>query len=285
VKRHEAFAGILAVRSDLSPADERALDAHLGACPDCRRLADEYALQDAFLRRLQLPAPPETLREGVFAKVERRGVAGSWPMRRWVLRCAPVAAMSLAVAALATWPGPSGGNALLRRAAAPTLRLGHLVAPTPAPRDFSAQSTSQFGPRAPTSPEPINGGLLATGISHGLRVWLVVPRRVYPRDALAQVTVRLQNVSPRDVLLAGAESGIAVENVDAEGRVACPCVSGKLSHARPPLPALRLRPGQSVARTTYVALRAPFLQASISLQQPSRIVQSPRVGLIVVPGS
>jgi len=42
---------------------------------------------------------------------------------------------------------------------------------------------------------PLTGEYLVTGVSHGVKLTLIVPRKAYPRDALVQVTIILKNLS------------------------------------------------------------------------------------------
>ncbi|MGN6812314.1 MAG: zf-HC2 domain-containing protein [Thermomicrobiales bacterium] len=53
--------------SDLTPAELRAMQAHVATCPDCAALLDGYRQTRSLLRALPQPLPPARLRPAVFA--------------------------------------------------------------------------------------------------------------------------------------------------------------------------------------------------------------------------
>ena len=75
------------VDNELEPDARRRVEAHLGACPDCRRLLDEIRVMateaDGLVASLDLPAPASA--PGLSAPVERRsgGNPEPRPLRRW----------------------------------------------------------------------------------------------------------------------------------------------------------------------------------------------------------
>ncbi len=90
----------------LGPARDAALDAHLAACPDCRRVEEEYRANRAALRRLPAPAAPRDLPARTFAALEfearRVGPARAAPVlqARGARRSGGVAIGSLLTVAL-----------------------------------------------------------------------------------------------------------------------------------------------------------------------------------------
>jgi hypothetical protein len=54
---------------------------------------------------------------------------------------------------------------------------------------------------SPAAQAQTRGPLTVVGVSHGVSISLVIPRRSYPRDALVQFTVTIRNVSRRTLFL------------------------------------------------------------------------------------
>jgi hypothetical protein len=99
-------------------------------------------------------------------------------------------------------------------------------------------------------------------------------RRSYPRNALVRVTVRLENVSGHTVLVSGNNPAMVVVS-DASHQVVywpdAPFMGQELfgqSMAR--RPTIHLRPHHHLARSFFVILRGPFLQAQATLGAPAK---------------
>lgn len=111
-------------------------------------------------------------------------------------------------------------------------------------------------------------------VMHGVKLSLSVPRRTYPRNALVTVTVRLENVSRRTVLVSGNNpSTVAV--LDASHQAVywpeMPFMGQELfDHSVPRRPTISLRPHHHLTRSYFVILRGPLLQAQATLGTPGK---------------
>lgn len=110
--------------------------------------------------------------------------------------------------------------------------------------------------------------------THGVKLLLSIPRQTYPRNALVRVTVRLQNVSRHTVLVSGNNPALVVV-LDASHQVVyradTPFMGQELfdqSMAR--RPTIHLRPHHHLARSYFVILRGPLLQAQATLGAPAK---------------
>jgi len=95
--------------------------------------------------------------------------------------------------------------------------------------------------------------------SQGLNLTLMVPRTVYPRDALVRVTVTVQNASPHAMTIAdsGGRLGLWVDVLNVSGTVVYSSegqgsIPGQLV---PPVQTRVLQPGQSLQAHPYIVLR------------------------------
>jgi len=130
-----------------------------------------------------------------------------------------------------------------------------------------------------------DGSVSTSATSGGLRLTITVPRRSYPRDALAPMKVSMRNVSSHAIgylRLGVAAPGYAVpqaEVLDASGRVVFPPAMPYFPPLPGPAPFVqRLDPGQTVAQTQYVVMRGARIRASqaFTLQaQPNPSVRRP----------
>lgn len=114
-----------------------------------------------------------------------------------------------------------------------------------------------------------DGPVTAETVSHGVRVFLFIPRRVYPRDALVQFTVTLQNVSHQDRYLQdwppdwGGPYSPHILMRTARGRLV---YEEALSSFLAPTPGTLadnyvLHPGATLTRLVRFVLQAPQVQA------------------------
>jgi hypothetical protein len=124
-----------------------------------------------------------------------------------------------------------------------------------------------------TGAAPVSAVQIET-TTHGVKLSLSVPRRSYPRNALVRVTVRLENVSGHTVLVSGNNPAMVVVS-DASHQVVywpdAPFMGQELfgqSMAR--RPTIHLRPHHHLARSFFVILRGPFLQAQATLGAPAK---------------
>lgn len=139
---------------------------------------------------------------------------------------------------------------------------------------------------------PISGAAAARShsitvetVSRGLRLTLIVPGSVYPRNALIRVTLLLQNVSSRDMVLdEDCGQGPYAEDTSRSGNEilnsklpGVPLMPGScLSSASP-----RIAPGHILAFNDYVVLRGPGIRA---FDPAGRIETRPAV-VTLVPGT
>lgn len=97
---HGRAREMLARRAELTPRDERRLQEHVEQCPECLRLAADYALQNRLLSALPQAAPPPGLRQSVLNSIDK--TAAPHPARfflpRWSAGLAAVAVLSGVVA-------------------------------------------------------------------------------------------------------------------------------------------------------------------------------------------
>ncbi len=111
--------------------------------------------------------------------------------------------------------------------------------------------------------------ITVSAVSHGVRIALLIPRHVYPRDALVQFTVTLQNISRRDRYLQdwppdwGGRYSPHVRMRTAGGRLV---YEEELSSFVAPTPGSSggnyiLRPGATLTRHIRFVLEAGQVQA------------------------
>lgn len=111
-------------------------------------------------------------------------------------------------------------------------------------------------------------------VTHGVKLSLRIPRQTYPKNGLVKVTVRLENVSRHTVLVSGNNPSMVVVS-DASQQVVywpdAPFMGQELfgqSMAR--RPTIHLRPHHHLARSYFVILRGPLLQAHATLGVPAK---------------
>jgi hypothetical protein len=114
-----------------------------------------------------------------------------------------------------------------------------------------------------------NGAVTTWVMSGGLKLTLTVPRRSYPRDALAQVQVTLQNVTNHDVgyLTPGYTSigyyAPQAEVLNAAGTIVFPSAMPYLPALPGPVPSLApLHPGGTVSVSEYIVVRGARIRAT-----------------------
>jgi hypothetical protein len=119
--------------------------------------------------------------------------------------------------------------------------------------------------------QPVTGQRVEV-TSSGIMLSLVVPQRHYPRDALARVTVQLQNVSQQIVTVAEpCTSDNPVVQVTNGRHVVYPPLLALPGGVRPscnapaPPTPLYLQPGGVVKGPHFVIVRAPNLRAVVTL--------------------
>jgi len=106
-------------------------------------------------------------------------------------------------------------------------------------------------------------------VTHGVKLSVSVPRRTYPENALVNVTVRLQNLTPHNVFMSG-NNGFSVAVLDSGHHLVYSADSpfmdasffAQMGMRRPPV---TLRPHRTTARSIFVIMRGPFLQAQVIL--------------------
>jgi hypothetical protein len=119
-----------------------------------------------------------------------------------------------------------------------------------------------------TGAAPVSAVQIET-TTHGVKLFLSIPRRTYPRNALVRVTVRLQNISRRTVLVSGNNPSTVVV-LDASHRAVywpdTPFLGQALfGESVPPRLPLKLRPQQRPVNSFFLILRGPLLQAEATL--------------------
>src|SRR5947209_4660320 len=152
--------------------------------------------------------------------------------------------------------------------------------PFPAPGLKTVYGASRAGQAATT-----------WAVAGGLKLSLTVPRRTYPRNALAQVTVNLQNVSSRVVgyRVPGVDlPGVTapqVEVLDSSGRIVFPPAMPFMPPLfGPPATIQPLQPGQTVRANEYIVVRGARIRASEPFASTwSQVVQRPPNELVTRP--
>lgn len=130
-------------------------------------------------------------------------------------------------------------------------------------------------------------GIRVDTISHNVRLSLIVPKQVYPQNALVRVTVQVQNLSNHSMDL-GATSGRycpttspGVQVIDKIGTIVYPPEVSNYSICTPHPSSAILRPKRVIQRRLLVILRAPYLQAVVTI---GKGIESAILPLRLVPG-
>jgi len=113
------------------------------------------------------------------------------------------------------------------------------------------------------------GAITTWAIAGGLKLTLTIPRRSYPRDALARVRVSIRNVAKHDVgywttgvNLPGVASPQA-EVLDRSGRIVFPPAMPYMPPLPGPPPTLvPLKAGQTIGMNEYIVVRGAGVRAS-----------------------
>lgn len=110
--------------------------------------------------------------------------------------------------------------------------------------------------------------------THGVKLTLSMPRRSYPRNALVRVTVGLENVSRRAVLVSG-NNPATVAVLDTSRQVVywpdTPFMGQELfGQSMPRRPTIHLPPHHHLTRSFFVILSGPLLQAQTTLGVPGK---------------
>ena len=126
-------------------------------------------------------------------------------------------------------------------------------------------------------------------VSHGVKLTLMVPRRVYPRNALVRVVVTLRNLSQQDVQISG--QGMFCCGQYSLGAVVRD-TSGQILYASdrretplgPGLSPLTVAPRHSMSQRVFLVLRADRVQGVVQVQKGSdySTVQTPIVTVRLV---
>ena len=145
---HDRFEEMLARRSELTPAEEQRLEAHLRDCPQCRATAAAYEQQTRLLRSLPPVEPPAALRAGVLAGIQQVPPRRRWWSPRPVAFLGPATAVLLVVAALAVHNLHPGGGA--NDSSAPAAQSTPV---TYGPASGTAGSSSRGSHRPSSQPE------------------------------------------------------------------------------------------------------------------------------------
>jgi len=116
-----------------------------------------------------------------------------------------------------------------------------------------------------------------SAVSHGVKLTLVVPRRVYPRNALVRVVVTMRNLSRQDVQILGQGSyccfpytlGAVVRDMSDQIVYPGDRIESTLG---PPLSPLTVAPRHSMSQRVYLVLRAGRVQGVGQVQEGADIV-------------
>jgi len=123
---------------------------------------------------------------------------------------------------------------------------------------------------------PVHRTVIST-VSHGVKLTLMVPRRVYPRNALVRVTVTLRNVSGHDVQVSGqgmfccSHYSLGAVVLDTAGQVLFPG-DRREAPLGPPLFPLTLVPRHVMSQQVFLVLRSGRVQGVVQVQDTSGLV-------------
>lgn len=139
-----------------------------------------------------------------------------------------------------------------------------------------------------TSAPPVQKTVIST-VSRGVKLTLMVPRRVYPENALVRVVVTLRNLSQQDVQISG--QGMFCCGQYSLGAVVRD-TSGQILYASdrretplgPGLSPLTVAPRHSMSQRVFLVLRADRVQGVVQVQKGSDYftVQTPVVTVRLV---
>jgi len=139
-----------------------------------------------------------------------------------------------------------------------------------------------------TSAPPVHKTVIST-VSHGVKLTLMVPRRVYPQNALVRVVVTLRNLSQQDVQILGQGMnccfpytlGAVVRNMS--DQIVYPGDRTEQTLG-PPLSPLTVAPRHSMSQRVFLVLRAGRVQGVGQVQEGSELftVQTPVVTVRLV---
>ncbi len=126
-------------------------------------------------------------------------------------------------------------------------------------------------------------------VSHGVKLTLVVPRRVYPENALVRVTVTLRNMSRQDVQILGQGMNCCFPYTlgavvrDTSDQIVYPGDRTEQTLG-PPLSPLTVAPRHSMSQRVFLVLRAGRVQGVGQVQEGSELftVQTPVVTVRLV---
>ncbi len=135
---------------------------------------------------------------------------------------------------------------------------------------------------------PVQKTVIST-VSRGVKLTLMVPRRVYPQNALVRVVVTLRNLSQQDVQILGQGMNCCFPYTlgavvrDSSDQIVYP--GDRREHALgPPLSPLTVAPRHSVRQRVFLVLRAGRVQGIVQVQKGSDYftVQTPIVTVRLV---
>lgn len=170
---HQKFLILLAVRDDLSPQEEQALQAHLAGCSACHLAGEEYRRQDMALSVLTADSAPVELEQRIRRQIRSRlrlpGIRWQWAGSA-ALAAVCVLAIGIAVLSGHRTATPANAYEILRRAA----QAGGSAFPYTGSSDASYVSLPNY--QLPTRAVPYAG-------RHHVRVdWTVRDRTHYRVD-------------------------------------------------------------------------------------------------------
>jgi hypothetical protein len=116
-------------------------------------------------------------------------------------------------------------------------------------------------------------GLTVQTLSHGVRLTLTLPKRIFAADEIARATVRVDNLSHRALTV---DHRCDLKNPEVDVRAASgfplypPPVDFLSAPPRCPFYTTTLRPGASLVTFPYIIVRAKYLQARVLLA-PQRV--------------
>jgi ferric-dicitrate binding protein FerR (iron transport regulator) len=162
------------VDKELAPADTRELEAHLGACEDCRRfvreLQDEGEMLRSYFAEAQVAVSAEAVAERVLQSVSSPRSSRVHPWWRRSMALVAAAALVLAVAAAIMWAGRHWSD----RVEGPSAPLvasedGGPTPPSPEPVPMTDQDEPDGGPQPAVAPPTALGEDGASNLAPGPR--------------------------------------------------------------------------------------------------------------------
>jgi hypothetical protein len=137
-----------------------------------------------------------------------------------------------------------------------------------------------------------SSGVAVSTISHGIRLTLVVPRHTYPRNALVQFSVIVQNVSHYTVLTSfgpfcGLTTNPSIEVSNGKGQLTPQLPSVTYGHPCSGVPTgLPLLPGQTTRQHLVGVVSGAYIRSVLHLGHDlTKAVDTPRVQIRLTAGT